>query len=160
MKKVFSVIAAASFLVMSSCADKAIVKPQHEQVNISFSWWGNDKRHEYTISGIEVFEKLHPDIKVDISYSEWSGYEARSRVRMISDTESDVMQINIGWVKQFSPDGRGYYDRYLQNHSLISFGLCYNRLIIDYVVNDAYDKRVDFVVSEKRIITCNGGQNG
>ena len=110
MKKVFSVIAAASFLVMSSCADKAIVKPQHEQVNISFSWWGNDKRHEYTISGIEVFEKLHPDIKVDISYSEWSGYEARSRVRMISDTESDVMQINIGWVKQFSPDGRGYYD--------------------------------------------------
>lgn len=56
--------------------------------------------------------------------------------------------------------GRGYYDRYLQNHSLISFGLCYNMLIIDYVVNDAYDKRVDFVVSEKRIITCNGGQNG
>ena len=56
--------------------------------------------------------------------------------------------------------GKGYYDRYLQNHSLISFGLCYNRLIIDYVVNDAYDKRVDFVVSEKRIITCNGGQNG
>ena len=56
--------------------------------------------------------------------------------------------------------GKGYYDRYLQNHSLISFGLCYNRLIVDYVPSDAYDRRVDFVVSEKQIITCNGGQNG
>jgi len=110
VKKIFSFITAASLLVMSSCADKSVVKPQHEQVQISFSWWGNDSRHEYTIAGIELFEKLHPDIKVDVSYSEWSGYESRSRVRMISDTESDVMQINIGWIKQFSPDGKGYYD--------------------------------------------------
>lgn len=53
--------------------------------------------------------------------------------------------------------GKGYYDRYLQNHSLISFGLCYNRLIVDYVPSDAYDKCVNFVVSEKQIIKCNGG---
>ena len=63
-----------------------------------------------SLEAVELFKQQHPDIKVKCSYSEWSGYEARSRIRMISDTEADVMQINIGWLGQFSADGTGYYD--------------------------------------------------
>lgn len=92
------------------CGGEKVVTEHHQQTLISFSWWGNDTRNEYTLEAIRKFEELHPDIKVECSYSEWSGYEARSHVRMVSNTEADVMQINFGWLSDHSPDGKGYYD--------------------------------------------------
>lgn len=57
--------------------------------------------------------------------------------------------------------GKGYYDRYLQNHSLISVGLCYNSNIISQLPTDKYDKAVDYIVTQNKIIDCkNGGKNG
>lgn len=44
--------------------------------------------------------------------------------------------------------GKGYYDRFLKKHSLISVGLCYNNLILKKVPTDIYDKRADFVITE------------
>lgn len=97
-------------IVLAGCNDNTVVKSQTEQVEISFAWWGNDDRHDYTIEAIDEFERLHPEIKVKCHYSEWSGFQARNNVQMISHTESDVMQINYAWLSQYSPDGSGYYD--------------------------------------------------
>ncbi|MBR1555880.1 MAG: carbohydrate ABC transporter substrate-binding protein, partial [Oscillospiraceae bacterium] len=97
-------------LFLTGCGNRQIVKSQREQTEITLSWWGNDTRTEYTIAAVQEFEKLHPEIKVKCNYSEWSGYEARSRVQMFSATEADVMQINFNWLSQYSADGTGYYD--------------------------------------------------
>ncbi|MBR0528385.1 MAG: carbohydrate ABC transporter substrate-binding protein [Ruminococcus sp.] len=102
-----SAVLAAGMLTACGSSEKNERKPQTE---ISFSWWGNDKRNKYTIEAIEKFEELHPDIKVNVSYSEWAGYEMRNKVWMISDTECDVMQINYGWLSTYSDDGSGYFD--------------------------------------------------
>ncbi len=96
--------------LLSSCAEKQVIRAQQEQTEITLSWWGNDDRNEYTIEAVREFERLHPEIKVKCSYSEWSGYESRSRVQMVSATEADVMQINFSWLSQYSPDGKGYYN--------------------------------------------------
>lgn len=56
--------------------------------------------------------------------------------------------------------GKGYYDRFLQIHSLISVGLCYNSLIVKEVPTDKYDKKADVIVTENDIIKINGGKNG
>lgn len=109
-KYCLSALCVSALLFSTSCGNKVTVKPHNEQTKIILSWWGNDSRNEYTIEAVERFEELHPDIKVKCSYSEWSGYEARSRVQMNSDTEADVMQINFGWLSEYSPDGSGYYD--------------------------------------------------
>lgn len=77
---------------------------------ISFSWWGNDERHTYTLEGVDLFESENPGISVDCKYSVWSGYEDRNRIYMLSGDEPDVMQINYNWIRQYSPDGNGYYD--------------------------------------------------
>lgn len=103
-------LTAAVMLVQCGCAGKQIVRSQREQTVISLAWWGNDPRTEYTLQAVQIFQELHPDIKVNCNYSEWSGYEARNRIRMVSETESDVMQINVGWLDDFSEDGAGYYD--------------------------------------------------
>ena len=96
--------------LLTGCTTAPQITEHRHQTAISFSWWGNDKRTDYTLEGVRQFEKLHPDIRVICSYSEWSGYEDRNRVQMMSDTESDVMQVNFGWLSKYSPDGTGYYD--------------------------------------------------
>ncbi|MGN0620438.1 MAG: ABC transporter substrate-binding protein [Porcipelethomonas sp.] len=109
LKKVTSLLLAVP-LFISACGKEPVVVSQNDQVAISLSWWGNDQRNEYTIEAVKQFEQIHPDIKVNCSYSEWSGYQVRNNVRMVSDTEADVMLINYAWIQQYSPDGNGYYD--------------------------------------------------
>ena len=109
-KLITPLLISAAMLSSVSCGNEQVIKQQEQQTSITLSWWGNDKRNDYTIEAMQIFEEMYPDIKVMCNYSEWSGYEARTRVRMASDTESDVMQINVGWLKEYSPDGNGYYD--------------------------------------------------
>ena len=107
-----ALLCAAMLIPATSCSssDKPLVTEQTGQVEITLSWWGNDARNEYTIEGVRQFMELHPEIVVKCSYSEWSGYESRNNVKMVSNTEADVMQINYGWLDKYSPDGTGYYD--------------------------------------------------
>lgn len=97
-------------MLFTGCDNNTIITSNAEQVEISLSWWGNDERNAYTIEAVKQFEKLHPEIKITCSYSEWSGYQSRSNVQMASNNEADVMQINYAWIQQYSPDGLGYYD--------------------------------------------------
>ena len=110
MRKRLLAALTACCLMLAGCTHETVVTQQQNRVEIKLSWWGNDTRTEYTIEGVRKFEELHPEIKVNVSYSEWSGYEARNRIQMVSATEADVMQINFGWLPEFSPDGNGYYD--------------------------------------------------
>ena len=110
MRKRLTAVLTAVCLLLCGCSGETVVTEQNDRVEIKLAWWGNDARTEYTIEGVRKFEEIHPEIKVNISYSEWSGYEARNRIQMVSTTEADVMQINFGWLSEFSPDGQGYYD--------------------------------------------------
>lgn len=53
--------------------------------------------------------------------------------------------------------GKGYYDRFLQNHSLISIGLCYNSFVKNQLPIDKYDKSVDYIITESRLIDVKNG---
>lgn len=115
MKNKAKITAAVAFLlavcfVLCSCGAKEEYVEIKNQTGISCSWWGNDVRHLYTIEGIGRFMDKNPDIRVSYRYGVWDGYERRNKVFMYSNTESDVMQINFAWLKQYSPDGNGYYD--------------------------------------------------
>ena len=89
---------------------QTIYRQDTEQTQISYAWWGNDARHQYTLTGIRVFEEKNPDIRVNHTYGVWDGYETRNQVFMKSHTNADVMQINYSWLHTYSPDGTGYYN--------------------------------------------------
>lgn len=110
MKRKLLLIPAVTLTLVTGCGNHHITYNKKEQTEISLSWWGNDVRNEYTLEAIDKFEELHPDIKVNCSYSEWSGYKSRYDIKMVSGTEADVMQINYSWLQEHSPDGSGYYD--------------------------------------------------
>ncbi len=110
MRKIIPALASLTILLSSCGSNNTLSLSVPQTTDISFSWWGNDSRHDYTLPAIKEFENQFSSIKVKCHYSEWSGYQKRNNVQMISNTESDVMQINYAWLNQYSPDGQGYYD--------------------------------------------------
>lgn len=81
-----------------------------EKTELTFSWWGPDNRNEYTIAAVKQFEKLHPEIKVNLEYSEFTGFKKKTDIKMKAHREADVMQLNYSWVMGYSPEGEGFYD--------------------------------------------------
>ena len=51
--------------------------------------------------------------------------------------------------------GKGYYDRYFsKNNYKVSIGLSYDQLLQDNIPTEEHDQKVDFIITEKGIITC------
>ncbi len=104
--------AAVAISALAGCGSNTEItlEESEEQIEITFSWWGTDSRHAYTIAAVEAFEEQNPNIKVNLEYSEFTGFQLKTNVKMAAHTEADVMQLNYAWVDAYSPDGTGFYD--------------------------------------------------
>ena len=47
--------------------------------------------------------------------------------------------------------GKGYYDRFLQNFPGVAVGLCYEECRADSLPIDRYDKKVNYIITDKTI---------
>lgn len=81
-----------------------------DQVTIKLSWWGGDERHTATIDAVNKFMELNPDIKVEMDYGAWTGWEDKMSTAFYSKTAADVNQINWNWITSFSSDGSAFLD--------------------------------------------------
>lgn len=109
LKKTAAALMIAAAVSLSACGEKNVMNIRNT-VNISFSWWGKDLRHSYTISAIKDFVQQNPDIDVKTEYSEFEAFQDRMDIVYSAHNECDVMQINYDWLFRFSPDGSGFYD--------------------------------------------------
>lgn len=50
--------------------------------------------------------------------------------------------------------GKGYYDRYLENHNGLKIGLCFEFQILEELPQEDHDVLMDYLVTEKRVICC------
>jgi 5-formyltetrahydrofolate cyclo-ligase len=50
--------------------------------------------------------------------------------------------------------GGGYYDRWLIGYSGVTVGMCRERLLQDRLPNEAHDRPVHIVVTEKQVLHC------
>ncbi len=80
------------------------------QVNLTFSWWGGDSRHEATEAAIAKFMELHPEITVTPEYGAWSGWEEKQSLNILGGNAADVMQINWNWIESYSNNGSNFAD--------------------------------------------------
>ncbi len=108
MKK-FSMISAMIVCVLAGvllagCGEQKVQK-------ISFSWWGNDDRHQATQKAIEAFNAAHQGkIEVVGQPSGFGNLDEVFATRYAGGNPSDVMTVNYPWVLQYSPKGDGFYD--------------------------------------------------
>lgn len=49
--------------------------------------------------------------------------------------------------------GKGYYDRFLQNCTLISVGMCYNEFVKDNLPKGEYDIPVNYIITQDGVIS-------
>ncbi|SKA10189.1 oligogalacturonide transport system substrate-binding protein [Pilibacter termitis] len=78
-------------------------------VEISFSWWGNDDRHKVTQEMIDNFEKENPTIKVKGEPSGFGDLDQVFTTRYAGNTLADVTTVLYDWVPQFGQN-EGFYD--------------------------------------------------
>lgn len=86
-------------------------KASGETAKLSFSWWGNDDRHQATQNAIDAFNAAHAGaIEVTGEPSGFGNLEETFATRYAGGTAADVMTVNYPWVIQYSPNGEGFYD--------------------------------------------------
>ena len=78
------------------------------QVELKFSWWGGDSRHEATEKAIEAFMAKYPNITVTAEYGAWSGWEEKQALNIMGGNAADVMQINWNWIESYSGNGKNF----------------------------------------------------
>jgi len=93
MKKTFLLVLA---LIMVASMGFAIGTGQNNQVNLRFSWWGTDARHEATLNVIAAFERANPNIKIEPEYGAQTGYNEKKTTEFASRTAPDMFQIETG----------------------------------------------------------------
>lgn len=54
--------------------------------------------------------------------------------------------------------GKGYYDRLLADMKTPAVGLCYEHQLVGHIPCEPHDRRVAMIITEKRIIYCDGYQ--
>ena len=79
-----------------------------EQVNLTFSWWGGDSRHEATEKAIAAFMEKYPNITVTPEYGAWTGWEEKQSLNILGGNSADVMQINWNWIEAYSGNGTNF----------------------------------------------------
>lgn len=72
------------------------------QVNMRFSWWGGDARHEATIEAINLYMERNPQVKIDAEYGGYDGYQQKITTQLAGGTEPDIMQLDQPWMVEFS----------------------------------------------------------
>lgn len=78
------------------------------QVELKFSWWGGDSRHEATEKAIEAFMAKYPNITVTAEYGAWSGWEEKQALNIMGGNAADVMQVNWNWIESYSGNGKNF----------------------------------------------------
>ncbi len=77
----------------------------NEKVELRFSWWGSQGRHDRTLQAIEKFNAKHPNIVVKPEYSSWDGYWEKLSTQVAATNEPDIMQMSVLYIKEYSERG-------------------------------------------------------
>ena len=77
---------------------------------ITFSWWGNDGRHDATKAIAELFMYENPGVTIEFDYGAWGGWQDHMTMGLLGNVEADVMQLNFNWLQLFSPMGTMFAD--------------------------------------------------
>lgn len=74
-------------------------------VELRFSWWGSDDRHETTQEVIDLFEENNPGITVTAEYTSWDGYWDKLATSTAAGDMPDVVTMEERFLREYSDRG-------------------------------------------------------
>jgi oligogalacturonide transport system substrate-binding protein len=93
----------------STSSQPATGKPG-EKVTLRFSWWGSDSRHKATLSALDKYMQLYPNVKVDAEYGGFDGYEQKLKTQLAGGTAPDLLQVDQPWLYDLSQQSEVFVD--------------------------------------------------
>ena len=103
-------IAALASAVLLTASAVSCTGKENTQKKISLSWWGGESRHEATMNAVKAFEEKHEDIKLDVKFGAWDGWEDAMTAAFYAGTQTDIVQINWNWLDVFNSNGNLFLD--------------------------------------------------
>ncbi len=94
----------AVITIVPICAGAA-----EKNVQIRFSWWGNELRHQATLEVINLYMKKNPHVKIEAEYRGKSD-QAKIATQLASGTIADVVQLNPPWMVDMTANGDFFVD--------------------------------------------------
>lgn len=86
-------------LTMVMICVSTVALAQSEEVQLRFSWWGGDERHEATLAAMEAYEASHPGISLVGEYSGFDGYLEKLVTQLAGGTAPDIIQIDYAYLE-------------------------------------------------------------
>lgn len=87
------VIALAAVPMLAGCKKGSQSGSAKNQVTIKFSYWGDKNELKIKKALIEKFEKTHPNIKIDGTYTDGGTYPTKLQTFFSSNTAPDVISV-------------------------------------------------------------------
>ena len=70
-----------------------------DNIQLRFSWWGGDERHEATLAVMKQFEELNPGVTMVGEYSGFDGYLEKLVTQLAGGTAPDIIQIDYAYLE-------------------------------------------------------------
>lgn len=112
MKKItsilFIVVMGLTFFAGCTAKDDGAAKAD-EKIEIRFSWWGSESRHEATLAAIELYEAQNPNVDIIPEYSGYDGYNNKLMAQIAGKNAPDIFTCTANWSPAIY-EANGYYD--------------------------------------------------
>lgn len=76
-----------------------------EQIELRFSWWGGESRHNAILEVIDMFEEQNPGVTIKAEFSGWQGYIDKLRTQMAANSQPDLFYSGINRTWGVLPEG-------------------------------------------------------
>ncbi|MCX5415956.1 ABC transporter substrate-binding protein [Streptomyces sp. NBC_00059] len=93
----WSMLAAAAFTLsgtLTACSSSSDNVGSDAEQTIRFVWWGNEDRAEATKKVVALFEKEHPNIKVQTEFSGYPAYVQKLTTQIAGGAAPDLLQLD------------------------------------------------------------------
>ena len=108
IRKLLTLALSAALLATPLCA-------LAQDVNLRFSWWGGDQRHEATLKVIELYEAQNPGVHIEGEYGGFDGYLEKMVTQLAGNAAPDIMQIDYAYLEPFWGQMDSFVDFYQQD---------------------------------------------
>lgn len=103
-------VTAATTLTLTACATSSTPADtgptlSEEPVTLTFTWWGNDVRHEITQQLIDAFEAEHENITIEPQFTDWAGYWDKLSTTVAAGDTPDIIQMDEKQLSTYAANG-------------------------------------------------------
>ncbi|MGC5165273.1 ABC transporter substrate-binding protein [Luteimicrobium sp. DT211] len=74
-------------------------------VTLTFQWWGNDDRAKATEQVVDLYEKKHPNVKIETSFAPDTNYWEKMATQVAGGNTPDVFQMKLEYFKEYQQRG-------------------------------------------------------